>query len=83
MRDYRGLYNSNRYSILIMDFEKSYGFNIAVYIFQILTLLNQRDVYKDRPYIISIAGSKQDRQKIIEKLKIVLPSLMEIDDKEY
>ncbi len=83
LRDYKGLYNEEKYSVAIWDFEKSYGFNIAVPLFQMLTLLTDTVVYKDRPYIISIEGSKDDKRKIIEKLKIVLPTLMEVGEKEY
>lgn len=83
LRDYKGLYNQNTYSISIWDFEKSYGFNISVTLFQMLALLVDTDIYKDRPYIISIKGSKKDRQKIVDKLKIILPTLMEIEEREY
>lgn len=83
LRDYKGLYNGEKYSVAIWDFEKSYGFNIAVPLFQMLTLLTDTAVYKDRPYIISIEGGKADKQKIINKLKIILPTLMEIGEKEY
>jgi hypothetical protein len=83
LRDYRGLYNDGKYSVAIWDFEKSYGFNIAVTLFQMLTLFTDTAVYKDRPYIISIEGNKTEQQKIIDKLEFVLPTLMEIGEKEY
>jgi|DewCreStandDraft_4_1066084.scaffolds.fasta_scaffold02440_15 hypothetical protein len=83
LRNYKGLYNSEKYSIAIWDFEKSYGYNIAVNLFQMLTLLSDTAVYKERPYIISIEGDKQEQQNIVNKLKIALPNLMEIAGKEY
>ncbi|MBP7792250.1 MAG: hypothetical protein KA120_04225 [Candidatus Goldbacteria bacterium] len=83
LRDYRGIYNKDKYSVAIWDFEKSYGFNIAVSLFQLLTLFTDTAVYKDRPYIISIEGNKTEQQKIIDKLESVLPTLMEIGEKEY
>lgn len=83
LRDYKGLYNIKKYSVAIWDFEKSYGYNIAVNLFQMLTLLSDTTVYKERPYIISIEGDKQEQKKIVDKLKIVLPNLMEIGEKEY
>jgi len=83
LRDYKGLYNGEKYSVAIWDFEKSYGFNIAVPLFQMLTLLTDTVVYKDRPYIISIEGDKAEQKKIIDKLKIALPTLMEVGEKEY
>ncbi|MCX8092757.1 MAG: hypothetical protein N3E50_01160 [Candidatus Goldbacteria bacterium] len=63
LRDYRGFYNGDKYSIAIWDFEKSSGFNMAIALFQMLTLLTDTVVYKDRPYIISIEGNETEQKK--------------------
>ncbi len=83
LRDYRGIVNHN-YSVAVWDYRNAAGFNIAVKLFQMLTFLSDTEVYKRRPFIISVEfEDKAEFDRILAKLKEFLPDIKEIGAKEY
>jgi hypothetical protein len=75
---------ANGCTMEVYDFQTGDGFNIAVKIFQGITMVTKISVYKSRPYIISFKiKSMEGFGKLTEKLKEVMPYIQDIGAKEY
>jgi hypothetical protein len=83
LREYKSIVGDADFTVAVWDYSSTLGFDIAVKLFQALTLVTDKQVYKSRPYIISLSGDKANVGKIVLKLKEILPSLREIGEKEY
>ena len=82
MRDYIGIVG-DRYSVSVWTFDTSFGFGVANSLFKMLSLAQDRYVYKEIPFIISIeADTKPDAEKVIKKLKLIMPHIREIGEDE-
>ena len=75
---------ADTYTVAAWKFDSSFGFGIANKLFQMLTLLSDTYVYKEMPIIISIeTDTKEDFEKVIKKLKIIMPHIREIGEKDH
>ncbi len=82
LRDYGGIV-AERYGVGVFEFGKAWGFDRAVDLFQMLTLISRTEVYKQRPYIIVIGGeSASERNAVIKKIKKAMPHIREIAEKD-
>ncbi len=82
LKDYGGIINERR-GVGVFEFKSSWGFDRAVDLFRMLTLISRVEVYKERPYIIVIGGeSSSERQGIVNKVKKAMPHAREISEKD-
>ena len=82
LENYDGIVSDN-YSVGVYGFNKAWGFDRAVDFFQMLTLVSQTEVYKERPYIITIEGeTKEGRDAAVNKIKKTMPHIREISEED-
>jgi hypothetical protein len=83
LRQSRGI-SSHEYSVQIYDFKSAAGFNIAVWIFHVFTLLSDDEVYKSRPYIVAVNfQNRENLEKVTAALKEIIPDIKDVKEKEF